>query len=147
MSHRTHILEVGTLIGYSAVLMAKEMKQSAHLITVEIHEEEARTARENIEKAKVPPKVEVIVGNAIEVIPRLRGKFDLVFIDAEKNEYLAYLRLIEPKLHQGSALVADNAGIFASEIRDYIDYVRSSKNYSTKYVPVDKDGLEVSIRL
>jgi predicted O-methyltransferase YrrM len=78
------VLEVGTLIGYSAILMAKELESEAHLTTIEIHANEAKIARENIRRAKVQPKIDVIVGDAVEVIPKLRDKFDMIFIDAEK---------------------------------------------------------------
>jgi predicted O-methyltransferase YrrM len=141
------VLEVGTLIGYSTILIAKELEKKAHLITIEINSDEAEIARQNLSRARVPPTVEVIVGDAVEVIPGLTGKFDMVFIDAGKTEYLQYLRLAEDKLHKGSVVVADNAGIFADEMRNYLDYVRSSGKYSSKYVPVDEDGLEVSVRL
>lgn len=141
------ILEVGTLIGYSAVLMAKELESDAYLTTIEIHADEAELARENIKKAQVSATVDVVVGDAVKVLPKLSGKFDMVFIDAEKSEYLAYLRLVEKKLHKGSIVVADNAGIFADQMKDYLDYVRSSGKYSSQYVPVGKDGLEVSVKL
>jgi predicted O-methyltransferase YrrM len=141
------VLEVGTLIGYSAVLMGKELENDAHLTTIEIHADEAELARENIKKAQISATVDVIVGDAIKVLPKLSGKFDMVFIDAEKSEYLAYLRLVEKRLHEGSVVVADNAGIFADEMKDYLDYVRSSGKYSSRYVPFDEDGVEVSIRL
>lgn len=141
------VLEVGTLIGYSVILMGKELESDSCLITIEIHADEAKRARENIEKAKVPPTIEVIVGDAIEILPKLTGKFDMVFIDADKREYLDYLRLVEDKLHKGSVVVADNAGIFADQMRDYLDYVRSSGNYNSKYVPTGEDGLEVSVKL
>jgi predicted O-methyltransferase YrrM len=71
----------------------------------------------------------------------------LVFIDADKKEYLKYLRLIEGKLHKGSVVVADNAGIFADQMEDYLDYVRSSGNYESKLVSVGEDGLELSVKL
>ena len=141
------ILEVGTLIGYSAVLMGKELDSDAHMITIEIHANEAKIAEENIKKAAISPKIEVIVGDAIKVIPKLKGPFDLVFIDAEKTEYIDYLRLVEDKLHQGSVVVADNAGIFASQMRDYLDYVRNSGNYNSRYVAVGEDGIEISVKL
>jgi predicted O-methyltransferase YrrM len=141
------VLEVGTLIGYSAILMGKELEDKSQLKTIEIHEDEAKIARENISRAEVPPNVDVIVSDAIEVMPKLTGKFDMVFIDADKTEYLQYLLLVEDRLHKGSVIVADNAGIFADEMRDYLDYVRFSGKYSSKYVPVGEDGLEVSVRL
>jgi predicted O-methyltransferase YrrM len=83
----------------------------------------------------------------MEVIPRLTDKFDMVFIDAARSEYLEYLRLVEDKLHKGSVIVADNQGISADEMKDYLDYVRSSGKYSSKYLPVGGDGLEVSVKL
>jgi len=141
------ILEVGTLIGYSAVLIGKELGTDAHLTTIEIHANEAKLARENIRKAQVSPTIDVVVGDAIKILPKLSDKFDMVFIDAEKREYMEYLCLIEDKLHNGSVVVADNAGIFADQMRDYLDYVRYSGKFSSKYVPFGEDGLEVSVKL
>jgi predicted O-methyltransferase YrrM len=141
------VLEVGTLIGYSAILMGKELDKNAQMITIEIHAEEAKTAEENIRKAKIPPKVEVITGDAIQVIPKLESDFDFAFIDAEKTEYLDYLRLVEDKLRKGTVIVADNAGIFAKQMRDYLEHVRTSGKYSSKYVQVGVDGLEISVKL
>jgi len=146
-SRPKRILEIGTLIGYSAILMAKELDADACITTIEIHAEEAKLARENIEKAKVRPRIDVIVGDANKIIPKLTGKFDMVFIDAAKEEYLDYLKLMEKKLHKGSVIVADNAGIFADQMKEYLDYVRSSGKYTSKYMPFGEDGVEVSTRL
>jgi predicted O-methyltransferase YrrM len=141
------ILEIGTLIGYSAVLLGKELGKDADFITIEIDADEVETARENIKRAGIPPKVEVTVGDAIEEIPKLKGSFDFVFLDADKREYLQYLRLVEDKLHRGSVIVADNAGISTDQMRKYLDYVRSSGNYKSRFVRVGDDGLEISVRL
>jgi len=141
------VLEVGTLIGYSVILMGKELDKNAQIITIEIHAEEAKTAEKNIRKAEIPPKVEVIAGDAIQVIPKLKGVFDFAFIDAEKTEYLDYLRLAEGKLRKGTVIVADNAGIFAKQMANYLDYVRTSGKYSSKYVQVGVDGLEITVKL
>ena len=141
------VLEIGTLIGYSAILMGKELASGAHLITIEIHDDEAKIAQRNVERAKIPPVVEVMVGDAKEIIPKLHGKFDLVFVDAEKSEYREYLQLIEPMLHKGSTIVADNAGIFASQMKDYLGYVESSGKYESRFVAVKGDGLEISVKL
>jgi predicted O-methyltransferase YrrM len=140
------VLEVGTLIGYSAILMGKELDDDAQIITIEIHADEAETAEENIRKAAIPPKVKVITGDALQVIPKLKGRFDLVFIDAAKNEYLDYLRLAEDKLCEGAVIVADNAGIFAKQMKNYLDYVRTSGKYRSKYVQVGVDGIEISVK-
>lgn len=89
----------------------------------------------------------MITGNALQVIPKLKEIFDFVFIDAEKTEYLDYLRLVEDKLHKGSVIVADNAGIFAERMSNFLDYVRASGKYRSKYVPVSEDGLEIALKL
>lgn len=141
------VLEIGTLIGYSAILIGEELDKSAHIITIEIHANEAKIAEENIRKANVPPKIEVITGDAIQVIPQLNNVFDFVFIDAEKKEYMDYLQLAEDKLHQGTVIVADNAGVFANQMANYLNYVRTSGKYHSRYVAVKVDGLEISVKL
>jgi predicted O-methyltransferase YrrM len=141
------VLEVGTLIGYSAILMGKEMGKRTQIITIENHMEEAKAAEENIRRAAILPKVEVIAGDAIQVIPSLKGSFDFVFIDADKTEYFSYLRLVENKLHRGSVIVADNAGMFARQMTEYLAYVSNAGKYSSKYVQVGDDGLEISVKL
>ncbi len=140
------VLEVGTLIGYSAVVISKELEDDAQVVTIEIHGEEVEDAEENIRKAAILAKVDVITGNAVQVIPELTGEFDFVFLDAEKTEYLDYLQLVEDKLCAGAVVVADNAGIFADQMQDYLGYVRNSGKYSSKYVPVGVDGIEISIK-
>lgn len=141
------ILEVGTLIGYSAILMAKELRDDAEIITIEVDEDEAETARENIRRSEVKPKIDVITGNTLEVIPKLNGRFDMVFLDATKDEYMSYLRLVEDKLPKGGVVFADNAGIFASSMRDFLDYVRNSGKYKSQFISVGWDGVEISVRL
>lgn len=140
------VLEVGTLVGYSTILIGRELDKDAKIITIEIHADEAETAKKNIRKAGVSAKVEVITGDAIQVIPKLEGCFNFVFIDAEKAEYLDYMRLVEDKLCASAVVVADNAGIFAKQMRNYLDYVRTSGKYRSKYVPVGVDGLEISVK-
>ena len=140
------LLEVGTLIGYSSIIIGQELDADAHLITIEIHADEAELAKHNISEARIRAKIEVLVGDAIKIIPTLKGPFDLVFIDAAKTEYLQYLKLVEDKLHKGSVIVADNAGIFANQMNDYLIYLRSSALYRSKYIKVGEDGLEISIR-
>ena len=73
--------------------------------------------------------------------------FDFVLIDAEKKKYMDYLRLAENKLHQGTVVVADNAGVFANQMANYLDYVRTSGKYNSRYVSVKVDGLEISVKL
>ena len=141
------ILEVGTFIGYSTILMGKELGSGSEIVTIEIDEGEAELARENIHEAGIKPKVRVLTGNALKIIPGLEGEFDLMFLDAAKSQYLTYLRLAEDKLHGGSVVIADNAGYFSYSMRDYLDYVRNSGKYESRFISSDFDGIEVSIKL
>ncbi len=140
------VLEVGTLIGYSAILIGKELDQNVVITTIEIHSAESKIAKANIKKAQIEPKVTVIAGDAIKIIPTLKDSFDAVFIDAEKTEYYQYLKLMEDKLHKGTVIIADNAGIFSDQMHDYLDYVRKSGEYQSRYIQVGEDGLEISVK-
>ena len=142
-----HVLEVGTLIGYSAILMGKELNNKAEIVTIEIHRDEAELAGKNIVRANIPPKIKIITGDALQVILTLKGPFDFAFIDAEKSEYYQYLTLAEDKLVKGAVIVADNAGIFADQMHDYLTYVRNSGKYQSRYVQVGEDGVEISVKL
>lgn len=104
-------------------------------------------AGQNIVKANIPPKIKIITGDALQVIPTLKGLFDFAFIDADKSEYYQYLTLAEGKLRKGAVVVADNAGIFADQMHDYLEYVRNSGKYQSRYVQVSDDGVEISVKL
>lgn len=71
----------------------------------------------------------------------------MVFLDADKWEYINYLRLVEGKLHSGSVVVADNARSFSRSMRDYLDHVRDSGLYESRFHPGRWDGVEVSVKL
>ncbi len=141
------LLEIGTNIGYSAILMGKELGSDTHIITIEIDSGNAQRARENIHRAAIKPKVEVKLGDARDVLPTLEGEFDFVFIDAAKDQYWTYLQLIEEKLHTGTIIVADNVGRFADQMQDYLEHVRSSGKYESRYVEADYDAVEISVLL
>jgi predicted O-methyltransferase YrrM len=162
----TTILEIGTLHGYSAILMAADLlsvndnnnnKIDEKLVTIEIDKNLTNIAKKNIDKAGLSNKIKVICDNALDVIPTLDGyKFDLIFLDAVKNEYLQYLRLIEAKdlLKEGAIVVADNVIIYENEMQDYLEYVRNSVRYNSKSTETTleftknvKDALEISVRL
>ncbi|MFH2109825.1 MAG: O-methyltransferase [Candidatus Bathyarchaeota archaeon] len=140
------VLEVGTLVGYSTIQMGKTMGGDAEIVTIEVDRDEAEAARENIRASGIKPRVTVITGDALDVIPKLEGTFDLVFLDAAKHQYLAYLRLVEDRLGAGAVVVADNAGISSRAMREYLEYVRGSGRYSSEYIPVGWDGVEVSVK-
>lgn len=142
-----HVLEVGTLIGYSTILMGKELDSKAEIVTIEIHRDEAELAGKNIVRANIQPKIKIITGDALQVIPTLKGPFDFAFIDAEKSEYFQYLKIAEDKLKKGSVVFADNAGVFADLMDDYLDYVRNSGKFESRYIQVGGDGVEISVKL
>ncbi|MEK6977850.1 MAG: class I SAM-dependent methyltransferase, partial [Candidatus Hydrothermarchaeota archaeon] len=149
-----NVLEIGALFGYSAILMARLLPEDGMVVTLEMDEGVARIARRNIEEAGLSERVEIVVGDALETIPGLKGIFDLLFIDGTKEEYLEYLRLAEKKLGNGAVIVADNVGIFEEQMRDYLKYVRSSGRYMSETVKVPleftedvEDAMEISVRL
>src|ERR1700729_589863 len=88
------ILEVGTLVGYSAIRMGRLLPQGGRLTCVEKDASIAAVARNNIAKAGLGDVIDVKVGDARDVIPTLPGPYQMVFLDAEKTEYLSYLRLV-----------------------------------------------------
>ena len=141
------VLEVGTLVGYSAILIASNLPADGRVETIEQNPQSAETAKENIRKAGLSGKINVHTGNALEVIPGLTGRFDLVFLDATKNEYLDYLKLCEGMLKKQGIVFADNAKVFAGEMREYLEYVRNSGRYSSRFIDVGFDGVEISIKL
>jgi predicted O-methyltransferase YrrM len=142
-----NVLEVGTLIGYSAILIASNLPQEGRVVTIEMDPESARLAEENIQKAGFADRIEVHIGDALTVIPRINDSFDMVFLDAAKDEYLKYLKLSENKLQRGGVVFADNVKMSAHEMRDYLDYVRNSGRYKSEYVHAAFDGVEISTKL
>ena len=109
----------------------------------------------NIADASLLNKIDVIVGNALDEIPGLDSKFDLLFLDAAKNEYLKYLDLAQKNdLKRGTIVVADNVEMSKNEMQDYLEYVRNSTIYESKtiettveFTPNVKDAMEVSIKV
>jgi predicted O-methyltransferase YrrM len=105
-SHR--ILEIGTLGGYSTICLARGAGEDGHVTTLEYEPKHAEVARANIERAGLSDKIEVIVGAALDTLPSVKGPFDLVFIDADKENYPGYLDWAVKLTHPGSLIVADN---------------------------------------
>jgi predicted O-methyltransferase YrrM len=145
------ILEVGSLYGYSAILITKNSPANAEITTVEKNPEHARITEQNVERAELENQIKVIKGDAMEILPKLPGPFDLVFLDAEKTQYLDYLKAVEDKLHQGSVVVADNVGVFQDQMQNYLHYVRNTGRYRSRTVETllefsetTKDAMEIS---
>lgn len=127
------ILEVGTLVGYSAIRMGRFLKKGGRITCVEVSDEMAKVARTNIGKAGLSDKIDVITGDAKAVLPTLKEGMDMVFLDAVKDEYLTYLKSCERLLHAGSVVVADNVKSHANEVADYLNYVRNSGKFKSTY--------------
>lgn len=142
------ILEVGTLFGYSAIMMASALpyEKAPEIVTIEIDKDNARVARQNIKQAGFEDKIKVKVGDAKKVIPKLKGKFDMLFLDAIKEDYLTYLKKAESKLSEDAVVVADNVKVFKHALEEYLDYVRDSGKYKSKTYDFDFDAVEVSKR-
>src|SRR2546422_8210960 len=128
------ILEVGALYGYSAILMAKNSPPRVEIVSVEKDPEHVRIATKNIKRANMEEKITMVEGDGRTELQKLSGSFDLVFLDAEKTQYLAYLKAVERNLHQGSVVVADNVGIFKDQMEDYLEYVRNKGPYKSRTV-------------
>ena len=162
-------LEIGTLHGYSAILIANAMldyswenktfdtniKYSRPIvISVEKDEQLATISRKNIKNSGLSKLIQVIKGDAKKVIPSLEVKFNMIFLDAAKREYLKYLQLVEQYglLEKRAVIVADNVILFEDEMKDYLDYVRDSGKYlshttetSLEFTNNVTDALEVSV--
>lgn len=152
------ILEVGTAIGYSSLLLLHEFPE-AHIDTIEVDEQRYRIAEEAVEKAGVSHRWHGHLGDAARVIPTLEGPYDFVFLDGPKGQYLRELKMLEPLLTAHAVIAADNVlfrGLVMAEgqvphryrtlvmrLRDYIRYVNSA--YDT-IIDEEGDGLAVSVK-
>ena len=141
------VLELGTCIGYSAILMAKDLPVDGKVVTIEIDPHSAELARDNIEKAGLTAKVEITIGDAATVLPALQDEFDMIFLDTAHHDLLGYLRECERMLRKGGVVFTDNVKMFAYGMRDFLDYMRNSGKYSSKYIDAGHDGVEISTKL
>ena len=152
------ILEVGTAIGYSSLLLLHEFPE-VHIDTIEVDEQRYRIAEEAVEKAGVSHRWHGHRGDAARVIPTLEGPYDFVFLDGPKGQYLRELKMLEPLLTAHAVIAADNVlfrGLVMAEgqvphryrtlvmrLRDYIRYVNSA--YDT-IIDGEGDGLAVCVK-
>jgi predicted O-methyltransferase YrrM len=141
-----HAVEVGSLLGYSAILIAGSLPPGGRLTCVERDPYLARFVRENAAEAGLGRRVRVVAGEALRVLPLLSGRFDFVLLDAEKEDYLDYLRQLEGKLRPGAVVVADNTGIYRRDVAPYLDYVRQGGRFTSREYVFDDDAMEVSVR-
>jgi len=102
------ILEIGTFTGFSALCLAKGLQAGGKLVTLELREEDAATAKKYFAKAGMEESIQLLTGDALQIIPTLQENWDLVFIDADKVNYINYYELTLPSVKSGGWILADN---------------------------------------
>lgn len=149
------ILEIGTFTGYSAICMARGLKEKGMLHTIEINDEIKDFASDFIMRSGLGNRITMHTGNALEIIPLLKGPFDLVFIDGEKSQYQDYFHLVLPKVRKGGFILADNVlwdgKVYKPEfdndtstryIKEFNDMIRQNDLVENLLLPI-RDGLMI----
>ena len=144
-------VEVGSASGFGAINMGIAFERTGgHLYTLEIDPRRVKECRENLKKVGLENTVTCIEGDALKTLPTLEGKFDFVFIDAVKRDYLKYLKLLEPKLKPGAVIVGDNVIRSARAMEDFLRFIQESPKYDTVIIRASmekKDGMSVSYKI
>ncbi len=144
-------IEVGSATGFGAVNMGIAFERTGgHLYTLEIDPEMVKKCRDNLRKVGLENTVTCIEGDALKTLPTLKGKFDFVFIDAVKRDYLKYFKIIEPKLKPGAVIVGDNVIRSARSMKDFLDYIQENPNYDTTIIRASmekNDGMSISYKI
>jgi predicted O-methyltransferase YrrM len=141
------ILEVGTSNAFSTIWLADAARETGgRVTTLEVNAGKIRLALENLERAGLSDRVDIVEGRAEESLRRLDGPFDFVFLDADRPSYLTYLELVVPRLRPGGLLVADNVTSHAGELQDYLARVKSHPALFSVTVPIG-NGEEISIKI
>ncbi len=144
----TKALEIGTSTGHSAIWMAWALsKTGGKLITVEIDERRYNQALEYFRETGLSEYIEARLADAHELVPRLEGPFDFVFIDADKDWYTRYFRAVLPKLTVGGCLTAHNvSGRRRGWVGEFLEALESTPNLETEIVGSGRSGLSVSFK-
>lgn len=103
-----HILEIGTYTGYSALCLAEGLRENGTLITLDINEELEEMVRSYFDRSAYKEQIDYRLGNALDLIPQIDEQFDIVFIDADKENYARYYDLVFDKIRPGGYMIADN---------------------------------------
>lgn len=146
------ILEIGTYTGYSAICLAQGLNENGLLHTIDVNDELESIIRKYIDKAGLANKISVHIGNALNIIPTLRETWDLVFIDADKENYLNYYHLVFNQVKPGGWIIADNVlwsgkvvddnenDIETQAIRQFNEFIRTDERVEHLLLPL-RDGL------
>ena len=155
-----YMLEIGTAIGYSAIRFSKYLKEDGLIDTIEREEERVLEAKENIKDLKLENKINIILGDAIEILPTLSKKYDAIFIDAAKGKYPIFLQEAIRLLSKNGVIIADNIlykGYTLSDynkhkqrtavrgLRTFLKELEENNEFETKLIEVG-DGLTISKR-
>lgn len=142
----TRILEVGTSNGYSTIWLAWAADSAGgHVTTVERSADKVAMARTNLRRAGLTDRVTVREGTALDVLTGLPGPYDLIFPDADRPNYLAYLSRVASLLPPGGLLVADNVVSHAGELREFLRALHSDPSFETVVLPLG-NGQSVSYK-
>ncbi len=152
-----HILEIGTYTGYSALCLAEGLQQGGSIDTIDINEELLDFQRKYFDKSGFGEQIQQHLGNALDIIPKLDKTFDLVFIDADKDNYLNYFNVIIDKLKPGGIILSDNVlwsgkvldtefkkeDISTPSLIEYNKVLKEDPRIETVIFPI-RDGLTIS---
>ena len=156
------ILEVGTAIGFSALLMSEYAPQGCHITTIEKYEKRIPVAKENFRRAGMEEKITLMEGDAADILKELAGPYDFIFMDAAKGQYLHFLPEVLRLLAEGGVLVTDNVlqdgtllesrfviprrdRTIHARIRDYLYELKHHPELATSLVPIG-DGITISVK-
>lgn len=143
----TNAVEIGTSTGHSAIWIAWALsKTGGKLITIEIDKDRYLQARANFKKAGVSKYIDVRLADAHELVPKLDGKYDFVFSDADKYWYKNYFIAMDPKLVEGGCFVGHSTAMKVNGIRDFLEYIESQPDYVTTYDDDSRSGLSISYK-
>jgi predicted O-methyltransferase YrrM len=133
----TRILEIGTSNEYSTIWLAWAARDTGgHVTTIERSPDKAAMARTNLRRAGLTDRVTVREGVALDVLSGLEGPYDLIFLDADRPNYLTYLGRLIPLLRTGGLLVADNVVSHAHEVGEFLHALRGNPDLDTVILPV-----------
>ena len=152
------VLEIGTYTGYSALCIAEGLDIKGVIDTIDINEELQEIQNKFFKKSGFANKINQHIGNALEVIPKIRSKFDLVFLDADKENYINYFELVIDKINAGGILISDNVlwsgkvvdnrkkDMITKKLIEFNNLINNDKRIETVIFPV-RDGLSISRKI
>ncbi len=142
----TRGLEVGTSNAYSTIWLAWSLAPvDGRLISIDRNPDKHTLARENLRRANLLDRVELRMGDAVEIVQQLSGPFDLVFLDADRRMFPEVMQILLPKLAPKALVIADNVLSHAEDIAEYLKLISSLADFQHAIVPVGK-GLSIAYR-